>query len=115
VWASFGYKEAMRSARIAQMRRDIAGSRRAAATYFVSVLIALAIAATWINGNAIAYAGVFLYALPIPFTWPVMDAMFARYSREPVVSVPARSRTHWVVCVLGGVLVSILIGGLATS
>ena len=112
---SFGDNEVVASGRIARVQREIAGSRRAAALYFVGVLVVLAVASTWVNGNAIAYAGVFTYALPIPFTWPIMDAVFTRYSRESVVSALARTRIHWVICVLAGVLLSMLIGGLATS
>jgi hypothetical protein len=93
--------------RLAEVRREIAGSRRAAATYFVVVLAGLALARTWASGNAVAYAGVFIYALPVPFTWPLLDAAFTRYSRQPVVSAHARSRLHWVVCVLVGIVVSI--------
>jgi Mn2+/Fe2+ NRAMP family transporter len=105
----------MRLQRIAEVRREIAGSRLAAVLYFAVVLICLAVASTWASGNAVAFAGVFLFALPIPVTWPLMDAAFARYAREPVVSGSARSRLHWVMCVLVGTLVSILIGGVASS
>ena len=101
--------------RLAEIRREIAGSPRAALLYFVLVLGGLALAATWSNANAVAYAGIFLYVLPVPFTWPLMDAAFTRYSRDPVVSAPARSRLHWVICVLVGVLVSIVIGALGGS
>ena len=101
--------------RLGAIRRAVAASRVAAAAYFVVVLLALAVAATWVGGDAVAFAGVLAYALPVPFTWPLMDAAFARYAREPVVSAPARSRLHWVVCVLAGILVSILIGALASS
>src|SRR3982750_4737790 len=100
--------------RLADTRWRIAASRRAAATYFVVVLAGLAVASTWASGNAVAYAGVLIYAVPVPFTWPLMDAAFARYAREPVVSARARSRLHWVVCSLTGILVSMLIGVLAT-
>jgi hypothetical protein len=101
--------------RLAEARRTIAGSRFAAAAYFVLALAGLALASTWASGETIAFAGVFLYAIPIPITWPLMDAAFARYAKQPVVSAPARSRLHWVVCVLAGILVSILIGGVASS
>jgi type III secretory pathway component EscS len=100
--------------RLAAARRAVADSRLAATIYFVVVLAGLAIASTWASGNAVAYAGVFLYAIPVPFTWPLLDAAFARYAQDSVLST-ARSRLHWVVCVLAGILVSILIGGLASS
>jgi hypothetical protein len=101
--------------RLGEVRREIAGSRRAAAIYVVVALAGLALASTWTGASVVAYVGVFIYALPVPFTWPLMDAAFTRYSREPVVSAPARSRMHWVVCVLVGVFVSILIGRIGTS
>ena len=47
------------------------------------------------------------------FTWPLLDAAFSRYSREPIVSAAARERIHWVVAAVLGVLVSILVGVLA--
>src|SRR5712691_2566110 len=87
-----------------EARRRIAGSRRAAWVYFVVVLAVLAVASTWVSGCFLAFAGVFAYAAPIPFTWPLMDAAFSRYA-QPVASAPARSRLHWVIAVLAGVLV----------
>lgn len=81
------------------------------------MLAALAIASTWVSGCVLAFAGVFAYALPIPFTWPLVDAAFIRYMREPehppMINAPARSRLHWVVAVLVGILISVIIGGLA--
>ena len=81
--------------------------------YFVAVLVALAVASTWVSGCAVAIVGVFAYSAAGLCTWPLLDAAFTRYSREPIVSAAARERIHWVVTVLLGVLVSILVGVLA--
>jgi hypothetical protein len=98
---------------MSEARRRVAGSCTASAVYFVVVLAALALASTWVSGCTLAFAGVLLYAAPIPFTWPLVDAALFRYAREPVASAPAKSRLHWVVAVLVGVLVSIIIGAIA--
>ena len=105
--AGMGFQE------IIEARRRIAGSRTAAWVYLVVVLAVLAVASTGVSGCFLAFAGVFAYAAPIPFTWPLMDAAFSRYARQPVASAPARSRLHWVIAVLAGVLVSIVIGAIA--
>ena len=96
-----------------EARRRIAGSRTVAWVYFVVVLAVLVVASTWVSACLLAFVGVFVYAVPIPFTWPLMDAAFSRYERQPVASAPARSRLHWVIAVLAGVLVSIVIGAIA--
>jgi hypothetical protein len=59
-------------------RRRFVGSPTAAAVYFVLILAALAAASTWVSGCILAFAGVFAYALPVPFTWPLVDAAFLR-------------------------------------
>ena len=92
----------------------MAASRAAALGYFAAVLVGLAVASTWVSGCVLAFAGVFAYSAAALFTWPLLDAAFSRYSREPIVSAAARERIHWVVTVLLlGVLVSILVGVLA--
>jgi hypothetical protein len=99
------------------LRRRLAGSRTAAALYFVAVLAVLAVASTWVSGCAVAFVGFIAFVVPIPFTWPLVDAAFFRYMREPkrppMVNEPPRSRLHWVVAVLAGLLVSFLVGALA--
>ena len=92
------------------LRRRIAASRAAAAVYFVAVLVALAIASSWVSGCVLAFVGVFAYAAPALFTWPLVDAALFRYAREPVAGAPARERLHWVAVVLLGILLSILVG-----
>jgi hypothetical protein len=54
--------------------------------------------------------GVFAYLAPAFVTWPILDAVFTRYHAEPIVSASARSRLHWVVVVLIGMLIAMLIG-----
>jgi hypothetical protein len=80
--------------------------------YFAAVLVGLAVASTWVSGCVLAFVGVFAYSAAALFTWPLLDAAFSRYSREPIVSAAAE-RIHWVVAVLLGVLLSILVGVLA--
>ena len=77
------------------------------------MLVALAVVSTWVSGCVLASVGVFAYSAAALFTWPLLEAAFTRYSREPIVSAAARERLHWVVAVLLGVLVSILVGVLA--
>jgi hypothetical protein len=99
------------------IRRRLAASRAAAGVYFVAVLVVLAVASTWVSGCILAFVGVFAFAARVPFTWPLVDAAFLRYMREPkhppMVNAPARTRLHWVVAVLVGVFISIIIGGVA--
>jgi hypothetical protein len=99
------------------LRRRLAGSRTAAAIYFAAVVAGLAVASTWVDGCAIASVGFIAFVVPIPFTWPLVDAAFLRYMRPPkhppMVNAPARSRLHWVVAVLAGLLVSFLVSALA--
>jgi predicted PurR-regulated permease PerM len=57
---------------------------------------------------------VVVYAVAALLTWPILDAAFTRYAAEPIVNAPARRRMPWVWCVLVGVLVSIVIGGLGS-
>src|SRR5438132_6052969 len=74
--AGMGFQE------MVEARRRIAGSRTAAWVYLVVVLAVLAVASTGVSGCFLAFAGVFAYAAPIPFTWPLMDAAFSRYARR---------------------------------
>jgi hypothetical protein len=71
----------------------------------------LAVARTWLSGSTTAYLGVAAYSLPVVFTWPILDAAFSRYTRQPLVNAPAKTRLPWVACVLVGIFASILIGG----
>jgi len=95
-------------------RVQLADSRRAAAAYFVVVLAGLLVALPWVGSNGVAVAGVLIYSFAALLTWPLADAAFARYASQPIVNAPARTRLPWVWCVLGGVTVSIVIGGLGS-
>jgi hypothetical protein len=95
------------------LRRRVADSSTAAAVYFVSVLAVLAVGSIWVSGCVLAVVGLIVFTIPVPFTWPLLDAAFTRYMREPNVNAPARTRMHWVAAVLVGMLLSVILGGLA--
>jgi hypothetical protein len=99
-------------ARLNEWRVRFADSQTAAAAFFVVVLACQVVSRTWINSSAVAFAGVLVYAAAAVLTWPFLDAAFTRYAREPIVNAPASRRIQWVWCVLVGILVSIVIGGL---
>jgi hypothetical protein len=65
------------------LRRRLVGSRAAAAVYFMTVVGVLAVVSTWVSGCILAFVGVFAFAIRVPFTWPLVDAAFFRYMREP--------------------------------
>jgi hypothetical protein len=95
-----------------QLRIRVAASKTSAVGYFAVVFFGLVVAGTWVSSSAVAFAGFFLYVVPVPFTWPLLDAAFTRYSKEPVVNAHARERMPWVWCVLVGVTCSFILGGL---
>src|SRR5438034_145434 len=97
-----------------EWRVRLADSRTTAVAFFVVVLACQVLAVPWISSSAVAFAGVLIYSAAALFTWPFLDAAFARYAAEPTVNVPASRRMPWVWCVLVGVLVSIVIGGLGS-
>lgn len=101
-------------ARLNEWRVRFADSKTAAAAFFVVVLACQVVARAWISSSPVAIAGVFVYSGAALLTWPFLDAAFARYAAEPTVNAPASRRMPWVWCVLVGVLVSIIIGGLGS-
>jgi hypothetical protein len=98
--------------RVNALRARAADSRTAAVAYFSIVLLSLAVGRVWVGATTVALVGVVVYAAPAPFTWPLLDAAFSRYSRAPGVNAAAGRRMPWVWCVLAGIGASIVIGGL---
>jgi hypothetical protein len=97
-----------------EWRVRLADSSTAAAAFFVVVLACQVVAGAWIRSSTVAFAGVFVYSGAALLTWPFLDAAFTRYAGEANVNAPVGRRMPWVWCVLVGVLVSIIIGGLGT-
>jgi len=89
-----------------------ASSRKAAWAYFGVFLMAEALASTWFRGPELMAIGFLVAVLPVLFTWPLVDAAFNRYSREPVADASARDRLHWVYAVLAAVIIALIVGGL---
>jgi hypothetical protein len=112
--APAAYASEVDLARLNQGRARFADSKTAAAAFFVVVLACQVVARAWISSSAVAFAGAFVYSGAALLTWPFLDAAFTRYAAEPTVSAPANRRMPWVWCVLVGVLVSIIIGGLGS-
>lgn len=100
--------------RLNEWRVRFADSKTAAVAFLVVVLACQVLAAAWISSSAVALAGVLIYSAAALFTWPFLDAAFARYAAEPTVNAPASRRMPWVWCVLVAALVSIVIGGLGS-
>jgi hypothetical protein len=112
--AAAPYASEVDLARLNEWRVRIADSQTAPAAFFAIVLVCQIVARAWINSSAVAFAGIFVYSAAAVLTWPFLDATFARYAREPIVNASGSRRMPWVWCVLVGVLVSIVIGGLGS-
>jgi hypothetical protein len=91
---------------------ELRDSPRAAWSYFGFVVIFLAVASTWTGGLELMTLGVIVALIPAPVTWPLIDAAFFRYARQPMANAPVKQRMQWVYAVLAGVAVSILAGAL---
>jgi len=96
--------------RFNEWRVRFADSKTAAVAFFVAVLACQVLAYPWISSSTVAFAGVLIFSAAALFTWPFLDATFARYADQPTVNAPGNRRMPWVWCVLVGVLVSIVIG-----
>lgn len=112
--AAAAYARGVDFVRLNDRRVHFADSTTAAAAFFIIVLACQVVAGAWIRNSAVAFAGVLVYTAAALLTWPFMDAAFTRYAAEATVNAPASRRMPWVWCVLVGILVSIIIGGLGS-